>query len=255
MALISCDFYSDVLKVGTSMRVILPDETQTQIGMTGAVTGQVGVPVLYLLHGLSDDHTSWQRRTSIERYVAPLRMAVVMPAVHRSLYADELHGHAYWTFLSKELPQLVSAFFRVSDRPQDTFVAGHSMGGYGALKWALREPSRFGAAASMSGGLDIAGLARLPERRELFERVFGEAPGQQNDLFALLRSVDIDALPPLHISCGNEDQHFNANQAFAQVAKETGVDLTVDFRPGEHEWGFWDTEIQKILAWLPNVSH
>jgi S-formylglutathione hydrolase FrmB len=105
----------------------------------------------------------------------------------------------------------------------------------------------------MSGGLDIAGLARLPERRELFERVFGEAPGQQNDLFALLRSVDVDALPPLHLSCGTEDQHFNANQAFVQAAKENGVDLTVDFRPGEHEWGFWDTEIQRILAWLPGL--
>lgn len=254
MALISCDFYSDVLEVSTSMTVILPQETQTQIGLSGAATRRDGAPVLYLLHGLSDDHTIWQRRTSIERYVAPLGLAVIMPGVHRSFYADEVHGHAYWTFLSQELPQLVSAFFRVSDRPQDTFVAGLSMGGYGALKWALHEPSRFAAAASLSGGLDVAGLARLPERRALFERVFGAAPGQKNDLLALLRSADIDALPPMHVSCGTEDPLFAANQAFAQAAEEAGVRLTVDFRPGEHEWGFWDAEIQKVLAWLPGLS-
>src|SRR5437764_883031 len=81
-----------------------------------------------LLHGLSDDHTMWQRLTSIERYAEPLGLAVVMPAVHRSFYADEVHGHRYWTFLTEEVPALVSQFFRVSDRPGDTFVAGLSMG-------------------------------------------------------------------------------------------------------------------------------
>src|SRR4051795_761569 len=119
MALVHCDFYSDALEVSTSMTVLLPQETRTQIGMTNRVAGPAGAPVLYLLHGLSDDHTTWQRRTSIERYAAPLGLAVVMPAVHRSFYADEVHGHAYWTFLSQELPELVQSFFRVSDRPED----------------------------------------------------------------------------------------------------------------------------------------
>ena len=254
MALIHCDFYSDALELSTSMTVILPQETQTQIGLTGAAGGRDGAPVLYLLHGLSDDHTIWQRRTSIERYAAPLGLAVVMPAVHRSFYADEVHGHAYWTFLSQELPHLVSTFFRVSDRPEDTFVAGLSMGGYGALKWALREPSRFAAVASMSGALDVPGLAQQAEKRDLFERVFGDGPGPEDDLFSLLGSADVDALPPMHVSCGTEDPVFASSQAFARAAEEAGAGLTVDFRPGEHEWGFWDTEIQKVLAWLPGLS-
>ena len=114
--------------------------------------------MLYLLHGLSDDDTIWLRRTSIERYVAPLGLAVVMPQVHRSFYTDEAHGNRYWTFLSEELPELVHHFFRLSRRREDTFVAGLSMGGYGALKWALREPERFAAAASMSAAADVAGM-------------------------------------------------------------------------------------------------
>ena len=81
--------------------------------MAGGTAGGL----LYLLHGLSDDHTIWLRRTSIERYAAPLGLTVVMPAVHRSFYADERHGHRYWTFLSEELPSLVSSFFRIAAGP------------------------------------------------------------------------------------------------------------------------------------------
>src|SRR3954454_13731935 len=128
MALLRCDFFSDVLGLSTSMTAILPQSTSAQIGMSGSVGGGLP-PVLYLLHGLSDDDTTWLRRTSVERYVAPLGLAVVMPQVHRSFYTDQAHGGRYWTFLSEELPAVVNSFFTVSDRREDTFVAGLSMGG------------------------------------------------------------------------------------------------------------------------------
>src|SRR4051794_35556440 len=98
MALIRCDFFSEVLGLGTSMTVLLPQATTGQIGLTG--TAPAGAPpVLYLLHGLSDDATTWVRRTSIERYVADLGLAVVMPQVGRSFYVDERHGNRFGTFL------------------------------------------------------------------------------------------------------------------------------------------------------------
>src|ERR1700754_3041380 len=100
MALLRCDFFSDVLGVSTSMTVILPQQTTTQIGRTGQATSGA-FRTLYLLHGLSDDDTIWLRRTSIERYVADLGLAVVMPQVHRSFYTDEAYGRPYWTFLSE----------------------------------------------------------------------------------------------------------------------------------------------------------
>src|SRR5215216_5327810 len=115
------DFFSDSLALSTSMTVLLPQRTTTQIGMGGA-TGDGPPPVLYLLHGLSDDDTIWLRRTSIERYVAPLGLAVVMPQVHRSFYSDEHYGGRYWTFLSEELPALVASWFQVSQQREDTFV-------------------------------------------------------------------------------------------------------------------------------------
>src|SRR5256886_3273017 len=132
MALVRCEFFSTTLQLGTSMSVLLPDEP-----VRGAE-----YPTLYLLHGLGDDDTAWTRYTAIERYVEPLRLAVVMPQVHRSFYTDEVSGGRFWTFLSEELPEVAGGYFRLSDRPADTFVAGLAMGGYGAGQWGLRPPRR-----------------------------------------------------------------------------------------------------------------
>ena len=259
MALARCDFFSDVLGLSTSMTVVLPEATSAQIGMTGTATGG-DAPVLYLLHGLSDDDTIWLRRTSIERYAAPLGLAVVMPQVGRSFYTDEAHGNRYWTFLSEELPAVVGSFFRVSDRREDTFVAGLSMGGYGALKWALRQPDRFAAAASLSGAVDVAGLERLdhaePDRQRLWHTVFGgrSPEGTDDDLFALVDTVDPAVAPRLWIGCGTGDRLLAHNERLRDAVRASGIDVTEDFRPGEHEWGLWDDVIQDVLRWLP-IGH
>ncbi len=129
MALLHVNFFSEVLGMSMNMDVILPQRTSGQIGMKGnRKDGKY--PVLYLLHGMSDDHTIWQRRTSIERYVSELGIAVVMPTVHLSFYTDMKYGINYWTFISIELPSICREFFpNMSDRREDTFAAGLSMGG------------------------------------------------------------------------------------------------------------------------------
>jgi S-formylglutathione hydrolase FrmB len=257
MAHLRCDFFSDALGLSTSMTVILPQQTSGQIGMRGTAT-DADPPVLYLLHGLSDDDTIWLRRTSIERYVAGLGLAVVMPQVHRSFYTDEARGLRYWTFLTDELPRLAARFFRVSDRPEDTFVAGLSMGGYGAFKWALRHPGRFAAAASLSGALDIAGEQRghgWPQDPAFAERVFGDrtVAGSDDDLMALVGRPGISAAtrPQLYLCCGTEDELIGDNIRFRDVCLANSLPLAVDLGPGEHEWGYWDAKIQDVLAWLP----
>ena len=250
MALLRCDFFSDVLGLSTSMTVLLPQRTSTaQIGLAGAATADAA-PVLYLLHGLSDDDSIWLRRTSIERYAAPLGLAVVMPAVQRSFYTDEAHGLPFWTFLSEELPAVVGSFFTVSTRREDTFVAGLSMGGYGALKWALRQPERFAAAASLSGALDVT--TRQAHNHPDFRRIAGdrELAGSDDDLFALLDRADPSTAPRLWVSCGADDQLLAESQKFVQRATGRGLDVTSDVVPGNHEWSVWDREIARVLAWF-----
>ncbi|HHW67565.1 esterase family protein [Defluviitalea raffinosedens] len=256
MALIHCNFFSEVLKLSTSMYVILPQHTQNQIGMQGTVKKDKH-PTLYLLHGLSDDHTIWLRRTSIERYVANLGLAVVMPEVHRSFYTDMVNGYNYWTFISEELPEIARSFFPLSDKREDNFVAGLSMGGYGAFKLALSKPYKFSAAASLSGALDM-NVERLldgPLSLREFNNIFGgieSLRGSENDLFKLVEDVSkLDERPKLYQCCGTEDFLYQENQNFLKKAKEYGLDITYEEGPGAHEWSYWDQQIQRVLEWLP----
>jgi putative tributyrin esterase len=257
MALVTCDFFSDVLEVGCSMTVVLPQPTEEQIGVVEAGPGSRPVPrtdfpVLYLLHGLSDDHTAWLRYTSVERYAAAAGLAVVMPAVNRSFYANERNGGRYWDYVSEELPRVVGNFFRVSQDPARTYVAGLSMGGYGAMRLALTHPDRFAAAATLSGALDLEELSARPERAEMFERIFGTSIPDDVDIFKLLAKADASALPRLHVSAGTEDAPalVEGNRRFVAQLEDKGVDVTSDFRPGEHVWELWDDLLPEVIAWM-----
>lgn len=246
MALFQCHFFSETLAVQSMMNVILPQRRE------GPPPG--GYPVLYLLHGNSDDHTIWLRRTSIERYVEGKNLAVVMPAVNRSFYTDMAYGPKYWTFISEELPELVRSFFPVSDSREHRFVAGLSMGGYGAVKLALRCPERFAAAASLSGAMDVDNLwHRIDRDLQLIYGGKGAIAGTDNDLFALAkkRAEEGSELPKLYLNCGTEDFLYGDNLRFKAHLEELGIDFAYFEEPGSHTWSYWDRNIQRVIEWLP----
>ncbi len=258
MALIHCNFFSDTLRISTSMDVILPQPPATQAAARRA--RRKPIPTLWLLHGLSDDQTIWQRRTSIERYVAPLNLAVVMPNGFRGFYTDMAHGYAYWTHLSEEIPRLARAFFPLSEAREENFVAGLSMGGYGAFKLALRRPEMVAAAASLSGALDIAESAASVKGDAIREREFADIfgplraiAGSDNDLLALARKLakSKGPKPALYQCCGTKDGLHPHNLRFREHARSLGLNLTYEEGPGAHDWGFWDLWIQRVLDWLP----
>lgn len=256
MALLRCDVASEVLQMGTQLTVILPQDLATPFS-PGPVEPGPPPPVLYLLHGGGDDASGWVRQTAIERYVAPLGLAVVMPQVGRSYYTDQAYGQRYWTFLSQELPYLVQALFRVSTARDDTFLAGLSMGGYGAVRWALAQPERFAAVASLSGVLDIARIRALhaPEREPALQAAFGdgELTGTDADLLHLMAEASRreQPLPAMYVACGSRDMLHDDNVRFVAAAAALGVDVHSNFRPGDHDWAFWDNEIRSVLDWLP----
>lgn len=251
------DFFAESLGMGTSMVVLMP-QAASGIGMEeadatrGSAADESGVPVLYLLHGLSDDCTIWERRTSIERYATEKGIAVVMPEVRRSFYTDEAVGAAYWTFVAEELPRIVARTFRVSTALEDTFVAGLSMGGFGAFKLALNHPERFAAAASLSGAVDLTSMD-LDWTGTLAQRVWGgrEIAGTADDLLGLLGKRDPAELPALFLDCGTEDQLIDQNRRFLAAAEQAEVEVAARLRPGAHTWEFWDEGIQDVLDWLP----
>jgi putative tributyrin esterase len=256
MALLRCDIASSTLQMDTTVTVILPHDQDPPVSPDQG-RGD-GLPqVLYLLHGAGDDSTSWSRFSAIEQYVQPLGLAVVMPQVGRSFYVDQVHGQRYGMFLTQELPALMQSMFRLSERREDTFVAGLSMGGYGALRWALSDPDRFAAAGSFSGPLDIARAraGREPHREPMLEAAFGEddLTGTQHDLFRLLADLRASGRTPpdLFVGCGAEDPLLPHSHDFARAATESGLAVTTSYPPGEHAWAYWDSAVRELLAWLP----
>ena len=258
MAFFDCHFFSDALAMTVSAHVLIPQETKKQIGMASGASGELH-PTLYLLHGLSDDHTIWMRRTSIERYAAEKNLAVVMPAVARSFYQDMACGPRYWTFLSEELPRQMRQFFRLSAAREDNFVAGLSMGGYGALRLGLGCPESFGAAASLSGALDLPGRLLTAGKegsrisRAEWVGIFGPdlKPGE-SDLRVLSERVARAGLrPDLWLDCGTEDELLGDSRAFHAHLDALGYPHHYEERPGVHDWAYWDGQIQRVLNWLP----
>ncbi|HEX6035233.1 MAG TPA: alpha/beta hydrolase family protein [Anaerolineales bacterium] len=257
MILTEIKFFSDTLGFHTSMHVLMPKRTLAAMKTKRAPKYRT----LYLLHGHSDDHTAWQRWTSIERYAEELNLAVVMPAVHLSFYNDMAHGGKYWQFISEEVPTLVRESFSLSSRREDNFVAGLSMGGYGAFKLALTHPDRFAAAASLSGAVDISEVVRVkknePDNKAWIEEmrtVFGDlskVPGSKHDLFVLAKKVARGPVKPrLYQCCGTEDFLYADNLRFRDAVQKLPLDLTYEEGPGEHNWAYWDKMIQNVLRWM-----
>jgi putative tributyrin esterase len=267
MALLHVNCFSRTLGMSVSFDAILPERSQG-IGVEGG-DGAGPHPVLWLLHGASDDHTIWQRRTSIERYVAPLGLAVIMPSVELSFYSNMEHGFRYFDFVTQELPEICRGFFHLSDRREDTYVAGLSMGGYGALKMALSFPDRYAAAGCLSAGNFFVGPAPAGEDRrdpkspmnDVPGIVFGlpgrslfdlpELLGSEHDLFHLAERATASGspMPRIFHACGTED--FLVENARRTRDYFGGFEREIDYEyhegPGAHGWDFWDVWIQRYL--------
>ena len=243
---------SSQLKRQTQVNILIPDANKKT---------DAPYKTLWLLHGLSDNHTAWMRNTSIEHYAAEHRLAVVMPNVDRSWYADTAYDAHYFSFITKELPELCFKTFRqMSQCREDQIVAGLSMGGYGAIKIALSCPEQYGSCISLSGSLDITRKGRACNLNE-WRSIFGfdmesplELEGSKHDLFALASKIKAEGkqFPNLYMWCGTEDVLVDINRLFHQHLTELDVPHQFETSEGDHSWKWWDAHIKSGLDWILN---
>ncbi len=238
MAFCSVHFKAESIAKATSMNVIVPD-------------GEGPFPVLYLLHGLSDDYSSWLRRTSIERYVEGMGLMVVMPDGHRSFYVNDPRpgGFAYEDHIVKDVVGFVDRTFSTVASRGGRAIAGLSMGGYGAMMLAMRHPDMFRTTCSHSGALGFT-HSPVPDRPDL-NPLIESLQADRYDCFTLAEKLAAGGSElAIRIDCGTEDFLLGQNREFHAHLERLGIEHVYEEYPGEHNWGHWDEHIRQTLAFV-----
>ncbi len=268
MSILTYTYESECLNNNTQVTIILPDKPRGVSPRDFYGNGKK-YKVLWLLHGTYGDHTDWVRKTNIEVYAAEKNLVVVMPSALNSNYSnwkDFMLGFNMYDYLTEELMPLVYGWLPVSDRREDNFIAGLSMGGRGAIKFAVNHPEKFAAAAVLSAApMDLTKMTinnscpMLNTNDERTRTTLLNAGGLEaflhsnENIWAILdEKAHTGELPRLMFACGEEDTLlYPLFCEFQAHAKEIGLDAYWFTRPGyKHEWRFWELAIQEALTFF-----
>ena len=261
MASFEVNFTSYTLKRDVEITVVIPSMTILEVFEDDAEKKQSShirgekYPVLYLLHGYANNRRSWLNYTSVMRYAEERRIALVTLSAENSSYS-KIGQNDFKSFVAHELPEFVSSMFPISERPEDTYIAGLSMGGSGTVVTAFTDPERFCAMGVLSPGLRVITeriLQRPVEEGEDVEYLLDEY-----DPFRLAAKVAKEGkkFPKIYLACGCKDKNYPIDIKFREYLKELGADVTWDEAPEyAHEWPFWDMEIRKFLDFIPRTDY
>ena len=250
MAKFVCNVISYKLHRTVDITVVIPTPTipQSSRFQRGEEvcrhTPKAKYPVIYMLHGGGNNHAQWTGYTKLEMYAEEHNIALVCMSGENKSYMTEEGGDDYFGFVSEELPDFVTNLFPVSDKPEDTYIAGLSMGGFGTLIHALNFPERFAAFGALSAATSMKGFSdkKIDEKYEpvkLAEKIAAE--GRK--------------FPKVYMATGQDDFLYEADKEFKDKLIELGADVTWDEKPGYgHEWRWWDMQIEKFIEWLPRTD-
>ncbi len=231
-------------KMGRAVNVLVvsPDEVR------GA-----GAPVVYLLNGHSGNERSWLGlKPELRDYADRHNLIFVCPDGEDSWYWDSPldKDKQFETFVSRELVAYVDGHYRTLPVREKRAVTGYSMGGHGAMWLAIRHKDVFGAAGSMSGGLDIR---PFPDNWNMKDRIGVRDAGPCNwDDYTVVNQIDglKDGELQLVIDCGYADFFFAVNRAFHEKLLERGIMHDYVVRPGAHTGQYWNNSIDYHLLFF-----
>ena len=244
MASITLSFHSEALERTVPLRALVPLEDAPHVPM----------PAMYLLHGLYGSEQDWFQYTRVMLWARAKGLAVFCPAGENGFYVNQADtGEAYMRYVGEELPAFTRRLFPLSSRREDTFIAGLSMGGYGALNAGLTYPETFGKVAALSAALRPWKRMDKPQggcvQRPAYARALFGQDTEPWDTLTLARQCGARA-PELWLSCGAQDDLLEENIALVNGLRQAGIPAYFDQPPGAHNWDFWDREIQRVIDWL-----
>lgn len=240
MAFFSAVIKSSVLDMRTNVNIVLPDNI---------LEYDKKYKVVYLLHGLSDNCYSWYQNSQLSILSNDYNVAFVMPEVQRSFYINMEYGLNYFDYVSKELPQICQKLFNISDKREDNFVMGLSMGGYGALKCALTYPEKFCGCGAFSSACDLKGLLKYTKQEMFYKESIATLGNdlirlKENNIFNIIKKCDKNEIKPeLFVTCGTEDFIYNMSVKLKRALEKTTIPFTYKEWQGAHEWYFWNKSL------------
>jgi putative tributyrin esterase len=213
-------------------------------------------PVLYLLHGLDGHYEDWTTRTHLEERARRLPLLIVMPEGADAWYTNAADGSGrFEDYITEDLIRDVESKYRAIRAGYGRAIAGLSMGGYGAIKIALKHPGTYAAAGSLSGAFEATEpeFARdFPAHTEEMGRIFGPAGGETrtaNDIFLIARAANSNGGPALYVDCGESDRFLASNRRLVDIIHSRGFAYEYHETPGTHAWDYWDRRLAPLLAW------
>ena len=260
MALIEINFISQCLMRNVTVNAIIPFD---KIPMGGQEQKErKPFKTLYLLHGIFGNYMDWISCTRIQRWAEEKDLAVIMPSGENHFYVDcNANGERFGEFIGKELPTKMRELFPLSDKREDTFIGGLSMGGYGAIVNGLKYNDTFGYIAGLSNALiledivsDVPEITKMVFGSGYVRTIFGDAAvGSENDYYTLAERFEKSEkqMPQIYMCCGLDDELLEKNRKYAAFLEAKGFSITYEEGPGNHEWDFWDSYIKKVIDWLP----
>lgn len=215
-------------------------------------------PALYLLHGLGGDDLDWSTRTDLARLAARLRLVIVMPDGENAWYTNAADGGPrFEDYIATDLVQDVERKYRVIRARYGRAIAGLSMGGYGAIKIALRHPAEFVAAGSFSGAFRATEIAYddslTGSLRDEIYRVYGPAGSDTraaNDVATMASTASVAGAPVFYLDCGASDAFLPSNRDVVAVLQKRGFTYEYHEVPGAHSWDYWNARIAVFLPWV-----
>ena len=222
-------------------------------------------PVLYLLHGLFGRFDNWFTNTNIVEYAKKYPFAIVCAEGGNGWYADSPHleNHFYASYFLNELIPNIESEFNIGQRREKRAIAGLSMGGYGAFKFAFRQPEKFCFAASMSGAFHAAEIRRDDKWTELHDSILAvfadeDSFRSESDLFQIIENYSaetISALPYFYFDCGTEDGFLPVNVRLSKVLQQRGIAHEFQIFSGGHDWDYWNAQLENVLRMTASVFH
>lgn len=246
MSLIQMDFASAALNRFTTMEVFLPDIPVPEEGFRS----------LYLLHGYHGNHSDMLRRMSLLRYAETNDIAIFMPDGDNAYYADfPERAEYYHQYIGEELINLTRRTFPLSSRREDTYLAGISMGGGGAIRLGLSYAATFGKVAGLSSYLvENEAFDPVGHGTNAFKALDDVMMARQASMFSFgmfgSESTSLVALPEMYLTVGTEDILLESNRAFHQMLNAYEIPHIYREYPGAHTWDYWDARVGEMFEFF-----